>query len=292
MTTTTIYSREDLEALGLGELRKVFVAVTGLGPGTRKPVTLTSAILKQQQEQGDQDTDNTGNAPETSVVTTDDDATVNKVVELEPEVNVPTMNDDDQHQPEPTATEPTKVKVIGTGAHTGSTLLCDLVSHTGTVATVQVLGKEVRFRADSGEPVRMKKSWQAAGWVLDTDSLPKMEALSVEQLSKAKPADLSLAQLQQVYEHLSGRQTTSTSRTFLSARIRAAKAGTLPQGTRRARSGEPVKVLPVAMAVSVVEKMDAAWKRQGFYSRISFIRTALSKLLKELGEDDVAELLK
>ena len=62
-------------------------------------------------------------------------------------------------------------------------------------------------------------------------------------------------------------------------------------GTRRARSGEPQKVLPVNMAVSVVEKMDAAWRENGYPSRISFIRAALAKLLVELGEDEVAEMM-
>jgi len=184
-----------------------------------------------------------------------------------------------------------KVRVLGTGSNIGSTLLCDLLSCTGVIAVVQVLGSEVRFRVADGSPCRVRKSWASAGWVLDVTTLPEMAEPSVDELAET-PTHLSVQQLQQVYEHLSGRQSTSTNRTYLLARIKAAKDGTLPSGTRRAKSGEPVKVLPLGMPVSVVEAMDAAWKRNGFPSRIAFIRQALSETLRAEGEDEVAEMIR
>ena len=266
MTTTKIYSREELEALNLTHLRKVFVQTTGLGPGTRRRETLVESTLEHQAEAnpGDDDQERGDSSQEST--------------EQEPE-------------PEPEVTEPIKVKVNGTGDNTGSTLLCDLVSTTGTIVVVKVLGKEVRFRIQDGQSVRARKSWASAGWLLDVATLPEMKELSVEQLSEQKPADLSLAQLRDLYLGLSGRSTTSESRTYLTQRVRLAREGRLPAGTRRTRSGEPTKVLPVSMPVSTVEALDEAWRRLGFPSRIAFIRRAISEKLQAEGEDEVAEMI-
>ena len=130
--------------------------------------------------------------------------------------------------------------------------MCDLLSHTGAMARVQVLGREIRFRVEDGIPCRVPKAWGSGGWVLDLTTLPEMVEPTVEELCSMKPADLTTTQLQVLYTHLSGRTSESTSRTYLSNRVRAAKNGTLPSGTRRSRSGEPQKVLPVAMPVSTV----------------------------------------
>jgi hypothetical protein len=313
--TTTAHTAQSLETLELGELRKIFTASTGLGCGVRKPATLIKAILDTQAKAtSGADTHATDDQePEPEVVDTDtlDIDGDSQKVEVVDDGSTAGDPDPEATDPEATATDldtaviapepieattvepavPVKVKVTGTGAHTGSTLLCDLLTSTGTFAVVQVLGKEVRFRVSTGEPVRMKKSWQTAGWVLDTDSLPEMTEPSVEELAEMPSRDLSNAQLRMVYTHVSGRTTSSTSRTYLLARVKAAKAGSLPQGTRRAKSGEPVKVIPVGMPVPTVEALDGAWRRAGFKNRISFIRQALSKLLVELGEDEVAKLV-
>jgi len=303
--TTAIHTKESLSSLDLTDLRKVFVQATGLGPGTRRPATMVAAIIAAQAEAAsgnddqsdepevvvdtgdtedgnqDNDTQATDDGQEPEVVETSEaTATVLAPEATEPEATV---------EPEPVA--PIKVKVVGTGAHTGSTLLCDIVAFTGIIATVLVLGKEIRFHADSGEPVRMKKSWQSAGWVVDTNSLPERDAPTPTEMAQMPVRDLSLDQLRELFAGLTGRTTTSTSRTYLLARIKAAKNGTLPTGTRRARSGEPCKVIPVAMAVSTVEALDAAWRRCGYGNRISFIRDALKAKLVELGEDEVAELV-
>lgn len=278
MTTDATYSRNDLEALSLGDLRKVFAAVTGLGPGTRKPATMIAAILDAQAEVSANEDDQ---EPEDSATVT---------ASQEP-TTFPDGSNDDQEPQGDQEHEPVKVKVSGTGSNEGSVLLCDLVSFTGTVAVVRVLGTEVGFRADSGEPIRQKKTWASAGWLLDVATLPEMKELTVEQLSEQKPTDLSLAQLRDLYLGLSGRSTTSESRTYLTQRVRLAREGRLPAGTRRTRSGEPTKVLPVSMPVSTVEALDEAWRRLGFPSRIAFIRRAISEKLQAEGEDEVAEMI-
>jgi len=275
MTTDKLYTRDDLTALDLTDLRRVFTQVTKLGPGTRKPATIITAILDAQAEStpqaDDQDDDHDQDDRDPEGSTVDSTATADQAPEADP--------------------EPTKVKVTGTGAHTGSTLLCELVSFTGTIAVVNVLGSEVRFITGSGEAVRSRKSWQTAGWQLDLASLPSMPEPSIEELSELPARDLSIQQLQQVYQHLSGRSTTSESRTYLLARIKAAKAGSLPTGTRRSRSGEPMKVLPLGMPESVVEALDKAWRRLGFKSRVEFLRQAIHDKLQAEGEDAVAELV-
>jgi len=298
--TTTVHTADSLAALDLGELRRVFSQATGLGCGTRRPETLARAILEHQAEAAngddDKDSDTDQEPRDATVDTSEREAVDNDDLEDEPEqvteaVGSNEHETDDDQETEAQHPEPTKVKVVGTGNNTGSTLVCDIVSSTGVIAVVKVLGKEVRFRTASGEPVRQKKSWQTAGWVLDTDSLPNLPEPTIEELAEMPTRDLSLAQLQQVYAHLSGRTSDSTSRTYLTNRIRLAKNGKLPRGTRRSHGGEAMKVIPVAMAVSVVEKMDEAWRKHGFPSRISFIRAALAKLLVELGEDEVAVLI-
>ncbi len=264
MTTDVTYSRNDLEALSLTDLRKAFTSATGLPCGTRRPETMIAAILDAQAENNPDDDDQVSGPTEEGTVPEPDD-----------------------HQ-EP---EPTKVNVVGTGSNKGSSLLCELVSHRGTVAVVQVLGSEVRFRVSTGESVRTRKSWQTAGWMLDVTTLPEMKEPTMEQLMEAKSADLSLAQLRDLYQFLSGRSTSSNSRTYLTQRVRLAREGRLPAGTRRARGGEPVRVVPVGMPVPTEEALDAAWRRLGYASRISFIRSALSEKLQAEGEDAVAEMV-
>ena len=195
MTTSTIYSREDLETLDLKALRRRFVSVVKKGPGIRKPSSLIQGILDAQAEAA------TTSADDKEVLGSAPDSTT-------PEVSSASEPAADEN-PEP---EPLKVKLVGTGNLEGSTLLCDLISHTGAIAVVQVLGAEIRFRASSGEPVRLKKSWQQAGWVLDIGSMPEMGDVPVEQLLEAKTTDLSLDQLQALYTHLTARTSNSTSR--------------------------------------------------------------------------------
>ena len=334
--TTKLFTQDDLEALDLGELRRLFSKSTGLGCGVRKPSTLIKAIIAAQTKAND-GSDTEGEEPELVVdsdtldaengnqdgevaVDTDTQATVD-TEDSEHEVAVDTATgdtgtDDASQEAEvvddeatmvdtaaiatepevTTATSqepvaPIKVKVVGTGNNTGSTLVCDLASRTGSVATVSVLGKEIRFRVEDGIPTRVPKAWGSGGWQLDIESLPPVVEPTVAEMVQMRSRDLTIEQLQQVFEHLSGRETTSTTRVYLCNQVRLAMAGTLPQGTRRIRSGEPQKVVPVAMPVATVEKLDAAWRRNGYGSRIAFIRTALSEKLLAEGEDEVAKLV-
>lgn len=260
------HTTESLSALDIKELRQVFMQATGKGPGVRKPETLIQGILDAQDEA------TTSDQQESE----DDDA--------EPEGS-------DASQDESAPDEPAKVRVVGTGSLQGSTLLCDIISHSGTVATVKVFEQGVRFRADDGLPCRSRKTWKGGGWKLEVNSLPEMAEPTPAELAEMPTRDLSVAQLQVVYEHFSGRTSDSTSRIYLANRIRLAREGKLPTGSRRSRNGEPCKVIPVGLPASTVKRVDEIWRKHDYSSRNAFIRAAMGEKLEALGESEVAALL-
>ena len=321
--TTTAHTTDTLSTLDIKELRKIFTAITKLGPGTRKPATLIKAIINAQADAAP-GSDTEGDEPEPEVVDTNTEGTDDGNQEPEPELVVgtdpqgtddasqeaevvddgATVDNDDQEatepevtadqepttEPEPQHPAPAKVRVVGTGSMEGSTLVCDLLSLSSLIAEVQVMTDRIRFRVDDGEPVRTKKAWGSGGWRLDVSTLPEVPEPTIEDAAVSASA-LSVRQLQEIYEKVVQRPTKSSNRGYLAWRIREASKGRLPTSTRRSRSGEPTRVVPVAMAVSTVEALDAAWKRNGFSTRIAFIRDALSEKLVGLGEDEVAEMI-
>ena len=304
--TTTAHTAESLEARTNADIRSLYLQVIGKKAVAKSRQFMIAAIIAAQATSGTDSTNDQDSEPrvvDTDTQATDDDSQEPVVVNeatVEPDTDQDaTMVDPDATEPEVTeATSqepvaPTKVRVVGTGGNHGSVLLCDLASRTGAMARVQVLGKMIRFHADSGIPCRVPKAWGSGGWQLDIESLPPVVEPTVAEMIGMRSRDLTIEQLQQVFEHLSGRETTSTTRTYLCNMVRLAKAGTLPTGSgRRSRgTGKPLKVLPVGLPVSVVVAMDAAWKRLGYGSRISFIRDALKAKLSELGEDEVAEMV-
>ena len=51
-----------------------------------------------------------------------------------------------------------------------------------------------------------------------------------------------------------------------------------------------MKVLPLSLEATVVEKMDAAWRAKGIKSRMEFLRKAIGAYLTQLGATEEAAL--
>lgn len=108
---------------------------------------------------------------------------------------------------------------------------------------------------------------------------------------------MSVAQLRKLYVTEVGRATSSTNKAYLIWKIREARKGRVRVGPAIARSAgnagnAAFMVLPLRVPRLTVQKLDAAWERNGIPSRTAFLFRATRMLLKKLGEDDVAELFK
>ena len=103
---------------------------------------------------------------------------------------------------------------------------------------------------------------------------------------------LDVSELQTRYLEAIGRPTGSTNKAYLVWKIREAKKGRIPVGPRKnaRREGVTFKILPLRMAVAVVDKLDEAWRSRGIKNRMEFFRGALGHYLKHLGAEDAAAL--
>ena len=103
---------------------------------------------------------------------------------------------------------------------------------------------------------------------------------------------LDVSELQTRYLEAIGRPTGSTNKAYLVWKIREAKKGRIPVGPRKnaRREGVTFKILPLRMAVAVVDKLDEALRSRGIKNRMEFFRGALGHYLKHLGAEDAAAL--
>ena len=129
-----------------------------------------------------------------------------------------------------------------------------------TTATVCLFGYRVTFRVSERDTVRQRKVWTSGGSRLDLASMPAEPEATVEDLVNRLFRGQSVSHLHRVYMHLFWRPTTSMGRNYLIWRIRPAKAGKVPTGTRQRRSsstGEKVKGLPLCIP-QIVDALDQA----------------------------------
>ena len=108
-----------------------------------------------------------------------------------------------------------------------------------------------------------------------------------------KLTKLEVPELQARYLEVVGRPTGSDNKAYLIWKIREAQKGRIPVGPRKSahREGVTFKVLPLRMESDLVDKLDAAWKRQGLHSRMDLFRKSLHAFLANAGEADVAAML-
>lgn len=107
-------------------------------------------------------------------------------------------------------------------------------------------------------------------------------------------AALTVDELKAKYLEIIGRPTGSSSKSYLTWKIREAEKGRVPVGPRRERHGKggplDVRILPVRLEATVVDKMDEAWRTRGIRNRMDFFRRALGHYLAHLGADGAAAL--
>ncbi|PID38463.1 MAG: hypothetical protein CSA24_00010 [Deltaproteobacteria bacterium] len=106
--------------------------------------------------------------------------------------------------------------------------------------------------------------------------------------------DLSVQELQTMYEEKVGRPTGSAKKSYLKWKIRQAEKGRIRVGPVQRRHGDgpppDFKVLPLRMEADLVVQLDEARERLGLGSRMDLFRRSLHAYLQEAGETDVAEL--
>ena len=108
---------------------------------------------------------------------------------------------------------------------------------------------------------------------------------------------MTVDELRAHYEEKVGRATSSVDKGYLVWKIREAEKGKIrvgPVAPGQRREGTLAgadKTLPLTLSASAVEAMDAAWRRGGFMSRMSFMRAAIREALNRLGESASAALL-
>lgn len=123
---------------------------------------------------------------------------------------------------------------------------------------------------------------------------------------------LRLPELQARFQQATGKTTKSPNKTFLIRAIEKARTGDANADTPKPRRKTPAPkraakrtkatrtratsaewmVLPVRLPTSVVQRVDAAWKRQGLKSRMECFRRALEGFFRDAGEPGVADLFK
>jgi hypothetical protein len=108
---------------------------------------------------------------------------------------------------------------------------------------------------------------------------------------------MTVEELRTRYEKVVGRTTSSVDKPYLIWKIREAENGKIRVGPvehGRRREGalaDADKTLPLTLTAPAVEAMDAAWRRTGFPSRMTFMRTAIREALSSRGEANAAALL-
>ena len=106
--------------------------------------------------------------------------------------------------------------------------------------------------------------------------------------------DLSVKELQAIYQEKVGRPTGSANVGYLKWKIRQAEKGRITVGPIQRRHGDgpppDFKVLPLRMEADLVVQLDEARERLGLGSRMDLFRRSLHAFLLEAGEVRVAEL--
>ena len=106
--------------------------------------------------------------------------------------------------------------------------------------------------------------------------------------------DLSVEELQALYQEKVGRPTGSANIGYLKWKIRQAEKGRIRVGPVQRRHGDgpppDYKVLPLRMETDLVTQLDEARERLGLGSRMDLFRRSLHAYLQEAGESQVADL--
>jgi hypothetical protein len=106
--------------------------------------------------------------------------------------------------------------------------------------------------------------------------------------------DLSVEELQAIYQEKVGRPTGSANVGYLKWKIRQAEKGRITVGPIQRRHGDgpppDFKVLPLRMEADLVVQLDEARERLGLGSRMDLFRRSLHAFLLEAGEIQVADL--
>ena len=138
-----------------------------------------------------------------------------------------------------------------------------------TLGTLKVLLGNKRTHARPGVLAAVKARLGA----LDPDALANAPTTPL--------ADMSLNELRAAYEAEVGRPTDSEHEGYLIWKIREARKGNITTGAieRPAIEGE-TRVVPIRLGEELLAEVDEAWRREGYPSRVAFIREALVARVK------------
>jgi hypothetical protein len=160
-----------------------------------------------------------------------------------------------------------------------------------TLDALKLSDLQERYKEVVGEPTRSPNRKFLIRRI--EEELEKLEVEKKSKPSRARFKELSVDELREKYVEVLGRPSGSESRPYLIWKIREAEKGNVPVGPRatRKRESEPgdMRVLPLRLEVSAVDKMDAAWRERRIPNRMEFLRQALAHYLKHLGASAAAQ---
>jgi hypothetical protein len=184
-------------------------------------------------------------------------------------------------------------------------------ARTKNLETMRLPDLQARFQAVVGEPTRCpnrtflirrirealaeSKSAKAATARTPKEARAKKSAETTARSARGRFTSMTIEELQAQYTSAVGRPTGSTDRRYLTWKIREAEKGRVPIGPRATRTADQeaqtdVKILPLRLDASAVERIDSAWRNAGMKSRMEFFRRALGHFFRHLGLRDAATL--
>jgi len=103
-------------------------------------------------------------------------------------------------------------------------------------------------------------------------------------------SSMTIEERQAMYLATVGRPSSSSHRGYLQWKIREAERGRINVGPRKASAIAHgpgcLRVLPLRLDVSTIERMDEAWRSRGIKSRTEFLRGAIGHYLERLGASE------
>jgi len=149
--------------------------------------------------------------------------------------------------------------------------------------------RELPAPAESGPQLVATAEHEAAS---ATDAIDAAPATAPRERGRYR--GMTVEELREAYVRIVGRPTSSTDKPYLVWKITQVEKGLVRPGPvepgmrREGALAEADKTLPLTIAAAAVVAVDEAWARQGFRSRMAFLRTAIRETLLSRGETEAA----
>lgn len=326
MTTPTIYTETELLKLELPELRAIYFDVLGRKTKARTEGFLIRKIIAGQEARDADAATAAAQAAQAPQAAAEPEAPTEEAAPEAASEQEPTVADDGADAPQGDTPEPTDADDPWQGAKGIAERIEQVRAAASTTVLTDLPGVDKPQARVVAELQRQREALDDAQGLRDADDKGALLAMLSNRRTHSRPGvvaairqhlvalgcdaaggdgelplamrplpDLSVDELRQVYEEVVGRETGSADKGYLVWKIREARKGRVTVGAIQRGSGDPSQphmVLPLRMATSQVEVLDAAWKRLKASSRMAFMREAIAAQLEAKGEGEAAATLR